>query len=279
MKIKYLNRVYEGIALLLTLGCLGILIFESTPSYDAQLGQLNTAVHQSWQRGQQKVSEDMANLKAEVRKNGNSREGLDRIMRSELLGKKTKEIYKKVEQWRQYKQNFAPLQVALKRYQKWLINEFRDLDIAPIDTTQPLVKSLDIGSTAIANQLLINNQKLDIYKLQAMVLRKLGAEDVTTAIRCCFGCRYVDVVPKATKVQVGEDYQADMIFGEHGFWGNIKFYVHNQPILIQGGKSKIVFKPQGIGKQHWEAKFRFRSHGKDTAIVHKVYYKVLPPTN
>lgn len=274
MKIKYLNRVYEAVALLLTIGCLGILIFESTPRYDAQLGELNTAVHQSWQRGQQKVNEDMANLKAEVRKNGNSREGQDRIMRSELLSKKTREIYKKIEQWRQYKQNFTPLQVALKRYQKWLITEFRDLDIASININQTLVKSLDVGSTAIANQLLINEQKLRIYRSQAMVLRKLGAEDVTTTIRCCFGCRYIDAVPKATKIPVGEDYEADMYFGEHGFLRYPRFYINDQPIAIFDGKSKITFRAQNTGKKYWEAKFKFFSNNKDTTIVRKVYYEV-----
>jgi hypothetical protein len=232
-------------------------------------------IHQSWQRGQQKISEDMANLKAEVRKNGNSREGQERIRRSELLSKKTKEIYKKIEQWRQHKQNFAPLQVAVKHYQEWIIDEFRDLDIAPIDTIQPLVKSLDVGSTAIANQLLINNQKLDIYKWQAMVLRKLGAGDLTQAIKCCFGCQYVDAVPKATKVQVGEDYEADMYFGEHGFLRYPRFYINDQPIAISEGKSKIIFRTQNTGKQYWEAKLKFQTYPrKDTTIVRKVYYEV-----
>lgn len=271
--MKTVTRIYESIALLLSLGCLGILIFESAPRYDAQLGELNTMIHQSWQRGQQKVIKDMANLKVEVRKNGNSREGQDRIRRSKLLGKKTKEIYEEIEQWRQYKQNFTPLQATLKRYHEWFVAEFSDLELF-IDTTQIFIKSLDVGSTAIANQLLINEQKLRIYRSQATVLRKLGAEYVTPTTRYCFGCRYADVVTETIKVEVGKDYQTDMYFGEHGLLRRLRAYINNQPVPIHYGRGKVTFRAQNTGKKYWEAKFKFFSNNKDTTIVRKVYYEV-----
>lgn len=276
--MKTVTRIYEGIALLLTLGCLSILIFERAPRYDVQLGELNTVIQQSWQRGQQKVSEDMANLKVEVRQNGNSREGRERIKLAKLLLKKTTAITNKLEQW--HTQSFAPVQAALQQYKQWLKTEFKYIDLAPIDTAQTLDASFDLGkASTIASKALIGEKKLHIQRLQAMILRQLGAGDY---IDYCHLCGYfkVNVVPQLQQVQVGNYYQAEVPIQSITIsYTKPRFSVGNTPIPVNAGKSDIVFKPQGTGTQYWEAKFRFLSRGKDTAIVHKVYYKVLPPTN
>lgn len=279
MKVKYLNHVYEAVALLLTVGCLGILIFASAPSYDAQLNELQTAMNQSWQLGQQKTAKEMDELIKDVRKSGNPREGRERIKLAKLLLKKTTAITNKLEQW--HTQSFVPVQVALKQYKQWLKTEFKYIDLAPIDIAQTLDKPFDLGKVStIASKALIGEKKLHIQRLQAMVLRQLGAGDLTISCRCYFGYRHVDTVPKLTKVQVGNYYEAEVPIKSITIsYAKPRFNVGNTPTPIRDGKSDIVFKPQGTGTQYWEAKFRFRSRGKDTAIVRKVYYEVLPPTN
>jgi hypothetical protein len=235
-------------------------------------------MNQSWQLGQQKAVKEMDELIKDVRKNGNSREGRERIKLAKLLLKKTTAITNKLEQW--HTQSFAPVQAALQQYKQWLKTEFKYIDLAPIDTAQTLNASFDLGkASTIASNALIGEKKLHIQRLQAMILRQLGAGDY---IDYCHLCGYfkVNVVPQLQQVQVGNYYEAEVpIQGITISYTKPRFSVGNTPIPVNAGKSDIVFKPQGTGTQYWEAKFRFLSHGKDTTIVRKVYYKVLPPTN
>lgn len=277
MKVKHLNRVYEGIALLLMVTCVGQILW-GTPSYNAQLSELKTAMNQSWQLEQQKVAKDMHELIIDVRKNGNSREGRERIKLAELLIKKTTAITNKLEQWRTT--SFAPVQTTLKEYKQWFTHEFEYLDILPIDTTQTLTKSFDLSkASTIAAQALISEKKLHIQRLQAMVLRKLGAgaDDFTAGFRCCGGpCRYIEAVPKVDKVQVGDDYQADLYYGAKPNFIELSCFLNNQALLTYDGHSKITFLPNKTGKQQLEVKVMYYDllQDKKNTQVHKIYYEV-----
>jgi hypothetical protein len=277
MKTKYLNRIYEGIALLLMFICVGQILW-GAPNYDAQLSELKTAMNQSWQLENQKAAKDMHELIIDVRKNGNSREGRERVKLAELLIKKTTAITNKLEQWRTT--SFAPVQIALKKYKKWFTHEFEYLDILPIDTTQTLTKSFDLSKTStIAAQALISEKKLHIQRLQAMVFRKLGsgADDFSDGFGCSGGtCRYIEAVPKVNKVQVGDDYQADMYYAAKPNFIRLSCFLNNQVLLAYDGHSKITFQPNKTGRQQLEVKVKYYDllQDKKNTHVHKIYYEV-----
>jgi hypothetical protein len=280
MKIKYLKRIYEAIALLFMLVCVGQILW-GAPNYDAQLSELKTAMNQSWQLENQKVAKDMANLKKSVRINGNSREGLDRLKRSQILGKKTAEINGILNQAHrllpQYSADLKTVQTTVNNYIKWLYTEFKDLELTPLDPAQNLVKHLVQNHTStVATQALISEYKLYIQRLQAMVLRQLGAEDIFIS-GCCGGtCRYIEAIPKVNKVQVGDDYQADMYYGANPTFTRVSCFLNNQALLAYDGYSKITFQPKKTGKQQLEVKVKYYDllQDKKNTHVHKIHYEV-----
>ncbi len=276
-----ITRIYEIFVLLIVLGCLGQILW-GTPTYDAQLSELQTAMDISWQQGHKKAVEDMEDLKEDVHKNGNLREGRERIKRAQLLIKKTTKInglFERISnQWHNGKQGFGALKKAMKKYKDWLNNEYGHLDLAPIDPKHISVKYFGGGKpTTIAAKALITEQQLYIQHLQAMILKKLANWSLTSI--CGHFRLGLDIIPKLHQIQVGDSYQADMILSGGVFRLIPKFSIYKTPLPVNAGKSEVIFKTQGIGKQYWEARFRFMSRGKDTTIVQKVYYEVLPKGN
>ncbi|EAY28662.1 hypothetical protein [Microscilla marina] len=276
-----ITRIYEIVVLLIVLGCLGQILWD-TPTYDLQLGDLQTAMKAIWQQGHKKAGKAMENLKEDVHKNGNSREGRERIKRAQLLIKKTTKLNGLFErtnnQWHNGKQGFDALKKALKKHTDWINSEFNDLDLAPVDPKHTLAKYPHrSNATTIATKALIAEKKLQIQRLQAMILRKLGAGDLSVSI----SDRYFrpGVIPTLNQIQVGDRYQADMILSGTASRSIPRFSIYKIPLPVNEGKSEVIFKTQGVGKQYWEARFRFNSRGKDITIVQKVYYEVLPQGN
>jgi hypothetical protein len=173
--------------------------------------------------------------------------------------------------------NLDTLQKAIKQYKKWLSIEFKDRKLPPIDSAQTLTNFCDLGNTtAIGAQALIGEKKLRIQQLQALVLSRIGAGDYSLDIRCCFSCYGVYTTPQTTLIEVGKDYKADMFFNSLVHLRHLHFAMNDQPIYRRHNETgEVTFKAQGTGTQHWDATFRFHSYdGKDTTIVHKIYYEV-----
>lgn len=274
--MKTVTRVYEVIALLLVLGCLGQILWRAA-SYDAQLSELKTAMSNGWQKAQWQAIERINLLTKDVRRNGNPRSGTESIKRAQLLRKKTAQINQVLDKAiDDQTYNLDTLQKAIKQYKKWLSIEFKDRKLPPIDSAQTLTNFCDLGNTtAIGAQALIGEKKLRIQQLQALVLRRLGIIDLAGVIRCCFGCQRVYTTPQATLVELGKDYKADMYFGNSVFFRHLYFVMNDQPIPIRSEMGEVTFKAQGAGTKHWNATFGFHSYdGKDTTIVHKIYYEV-----
>lgn len=273
--MKTVTRIYEVIALLLVLGCLGQ-IFWGASSYDAQLSELKTAMSNGWQQAQWQAIEKINHLTRDVRRNGNPRSGTESIKQAQLLRKKTDQINQVLDKASDQTYNLDTLQRALKQYKKWLSIEFKDRNLPPIDSAQTLSNFCDLGNTtAIGAQALIGEKKLRIQQFQALVLSRIGAGDYSLPIRCCFGCQRIYTTPQATLVEVGKDYRADMYFGNSVFFRHLHFAMNNQPIAIRSEMGEVTFKTQGTGTKRWDARFGFHSYnGKDTTIVHKIYYEV-----
>jgi hypothetical protein len=109
-----------------------------------------------------------------------------------------------------------------------------------------------------------------------MVLRQLGAEDIFIS-GCCGGtCRYIEAIPKVNKVQVGDDYQADMYYGANPTFTRVSCFLNNQALLAYDGYSKITFQPKKTGKQQLEVKVKYYDllQDKKNTHVHKIHYEV-----
>ncbi|EAY28663.1 hypothetical protein [Microscilla marina] len=271
-----ITRIYEIVVLLIVLGCLGQILW-GAPTYDAQLSELQTAMNISWQQGHKKAVEDMENLEEDVHKNGNPREELESIKRAQLLIKKTTKINGLFErtnnQWHNGKQGFDALKRAVKKHADWINSEFGDFDLELVDPKHALAKYPHrSNATTIATKALIAEKKLQIQRLQAVILRKLGVDEITFT-----GCglrSWQRVVPQTNVVQVGDTYTADLFLVKIRRYGSLttRMYYNNKIT----GDGAVRFEVLQRGKQYWEAKFRYYTVDgkKDTTIVQKVYYEV-----
>lgn len=174
-----------------------------------------------------KKSSDQAlqSLKKDVKKNGNSREGLERIKRAELLKKKSMTLLGSLSKIKQQLIDKAgqgldekthrpkdPLNVRttqrlmrksadtlsqqLEYYVDWLSDEFKDLDLPKFEPLGKGYGELSFYQTFFANANLgetlciLTNKQSEVLRYQAEVLKKLGAGDLTADLKFDSGFRY-----------------------------------------------------------------------------------------
>ena len=255
-------------------------------------------------------------LRADVKKQGNSREGRERIKRFELLMKQTREAVNYLEslKTRLYQgQNVQQLMFTqgngmkvvhkMAQYFHWVGYEFRDLNILIIDypsnTTQWIYLEYDMprrkfikknqawkkfaqhnfaNSSPEAVTTLLTTWQYNLKMQEQMVMKKLGAGDLSTDLHPD-AAGGVFVAQPLRQIPVGDELTAEVVI--ENFYGvsrvNPRFLANNIPVVINAGKGKVQFVPQTIGKQYWEARFIIKSRGRDSSIVKRTPFVVLPP--
>ena len=308
-------KVYEVIALLI-IALVWIMMLFSPQDYSMHFKALQSTEEQGLTYANQQVQKDMLNLRKEVKKQGNSREGRERIKRFELLMKQTREAVNYLEslKTRLYQgQNVQQLMFTqgngmkvvhkMAQYFHWVGYEFRDLNISIIDypsnTTQWIYLEYDMprrkfikknqawkkfaqhnfaNSSPEAVTTLLTTWQYNLKMQEQMVMKKLGAGDLSTDLHPD-AAGGVFVAQPLRQIPVGDELTAEVVI--ENFYGvsrvNPRFLANNIPVVINAGKGKVQFVPQTIGKQYWEARFIIKSRGRDSSIVKRTPFVVLPP--
>lgn len=291
MNWNSIYTIYQRLASLVMAICIGWLLFASPPTYHAVLQDLHKATHTSIKNTKSDHSQRMEDLQEDVYKNGNSREGLDRVKRAEALQTNTLKV---IETLRQLENDISPprllkqqVQQLMRTHTKWIQREFQDLNptylpnaiIQPNVLPNQGVTSVLHTPTDLALKAWLAQQQLLLLHYEHNILRALGAFDIYIGGGSC-GPYYSYVmfgVAPTKIISVGDTYTADLIWLDdkritQSKWLKGKMYYNNQ----RARDGRVPFTPKGTGKQQWEAKFKFRIQGKDTTVVRKVYYDFLP---
>lgn len=290
MNWNSIYTIYQRLASLVMAICIGWLLFASPTTYHALLQDLYKATQTSIEDAKSNHSQKIEDLKEDVYKNGNSREGLDRVKRAEALQVKTLKV---IETLRQLENDISlprllkqQVQQLMRTHTKWIQNEFKDLSptYLPNANVQPnvlpnqSVTSILHTPTHIALKAWLAQQHLLLLHYEDKVLYALGAwlESYTWGCGPYYPYTIFSVAP--TKViSVGDTYTADLIWLDqkrslYRYLLRGKTYYNNH----RARDGWVPLTPKSTGKQQWEAKFKFRIQGKDTTVVRKVYYEVLP---
>lgn len=309
-------KIYEVIALLIIVLVWAMLLFGSQ-DYATHFKALQVTQEYSLTKANQRAKKDLHNLRKEVKNWGNSLEGLERIKRTELLMKRTRQIVNYLEKLKarlyqgQTVQNLMftqgnGMQVNKKMAQHfhWVGYEFRDLNISIIDyrsntTTEPVSfehlmphrkfiekpkewkklaqKHFSHASTQGATAFLALWQ-YNLKMQEQIILKKMGASDISSNLHPDIAGG-VFVVQPLRQIEVGDELTAEMVI--ENFYGvsraNPRFLANNIPVVINAGKGEVQFIPQAIGKQYWEARFIIKSRGRDSSIIKHIPFVVLAP--
>ena len=199
----------------------GILFFvgacQSSPPAIRQYGWLNALEH-SLVSAKSASDQALVALKKEVKKQGNSHEGLERIKRAELLKKWTVEMLGDIDKIKSHliknagdglsAQTYMPkhplnknktsaimrkesaiLSKKLNKYCTFLIHKFKDLELPRFELLGKGFKELSFYKTCfeeatLADALLVLTQKQSaVLRYQSEVLKKLRARDLSSAIK------------------------------------------------------------------------------------------------
>ncbi|EAY28665.1 hypothetical protein [Microscilla marina] len=268
-------RIYEIVVLLIVLGCLRQILW-GTPTYDAQLSELQTAMNTNWQQSQKQAFELINDFKESVIIRNNTAQNWESVRKGQQLVHKTKQINNALEHIKTHGQNnqqaLSSLEQTVSKYHQWLQRTFKNLQLPLLDS---LTKYPEVGgATPAVVRALVTTKQLQLQQVQKMVLRALLIVCPSGEIKCCFGCQRVYITPKSQLVQVGDEYRASLYYGQPVDGESIK---RSSSPHLQYRKGVVSFTQKNRGKQYWEAKFRYYTYnGKDTTVVHKIYYEALP---
>ncbi|OJJ17893.1 hypothetical protein BKI52_28970 [marine bacterium AO1-C] len=300
MKWNTIYRIYEGLAVVITLGCWWLYITTQIIDSEVHWQSFNSAVERYVNKACKASVDADSMLKADVRKNGNSREGIERIKRAALLQERTNEVMKALEttknhlkampagarrkasNWMVSQGEAHRVKEWLDKYVTWLSEEFKDLTlpkfekIAEGDEENALYFAHNyFAYTSPAEAVTVLSHKQSIVKrYESEVLKKLGAGDITGSF-VCYWLR-PGVFASTKIIQVGEEYNADMFIEISASRANPRMSINQTPVMVRDGQGQVVFRAQGVGKQFWEGKIRARVYGKDSTFVHRVPLEVLP---
>jgi len=307
MKRNTIYHIYEGLALILT--CLSWWAFFYS-AYTVETTHWQSLSHtlETIHANAYTASQDaLISLRKDVRKQGNSREGLERVKRAELLIKKTNGIFTKLEEAKGYLQKLDPAEQAtterfmvrsgfayqlkanLDDYTRWLQNEFRDLDLpkfAPLaegNEKNPLYQISEpdrdfaynyfASTSATEAMALITQKQTEVKRYEKAVLGKLWNEP---GFFSCYGCGWIGLKLWQTNyiIPVGETYTAAMFIGRAVSEANPQMMMNNQFLTIWNGTTEIGFETQKTGQQFWEGKIVYKHEGRYKTVTHKVPFEV-----
>ncbi|WP_045113615.1 hypothetical protein [Microscilla marina] len=292
MNWNTIYRIYEVLAICLVVICVGLMAFTPPFAYQTTFNILQTTLNEDIKDSKAYLITAIKNLKAEVAKFGNGRDGLSRLKRAKLVQSTTQKVMQALYQIE--KNNHQPQIVKQQVYQvmnahvKWLNKEYEDLDkphfTLPFDfplktpTLGQWVTHFFDTTTSASLKAWLAQQRLSLLHYQSQVLYFLGAFypniDISEAFPFNLAPSPITVTAPTSWVRVGDTYTADMFWITHWHYASLitKMYYNNKIT----GDGAVRFEVPPRGKQYWEAKFRYYTVDgkKDTTIVQKVYYEV-----
>ncbi|HAS40103.1 MAG TPA: hypothetical protein DCS93_06465 [Microscillaceae bacterium] len=307
MKWNTLYHVYEGLILLL-IGCCWWAFFDPFIPNPTHWQSLNQTLDTIYVDAYTASQDALIDLRKEVRKQGNPREGLDRVKRAALLAKKTNQVFASLEEAKGYLQKLDPVEQAtterfmirsrfayqlkanLDGYTQWLTNEFRDLDLprfAPLaegneenslyyvsEPDKDFAHNYFESTPAIGAIALLSQKQIQLKRYEMVVLKKLGSEP--TGILCGGGWIAPTLGKLKIVIPVGDEYTADMFIGASARETNPRMILNGEPLSVRSGSTNIRFETKEIGPQFWEGKVVYKHKGRYKTVAHKVPFEVLP---
>ncbi|OJJ21717.1 hypothetical protein BKI52_14545 [marine bacterium AO1-C] len=218
-------------------------------------------------------------IKADVRKQGNSREGLERIKRCNILHTRTLVLIDTLQLFKGKLNNQTPaattpvrqllwhneegrkLAIKVNKYITWLGYEFKDLRLPKfelITTRHFAVKEeqqhpdkfaqlhFAYGSVATVRALLTFWQNT-LLEYEREILKKLGSGDLCASM-CCYGCGGVEarVSTQSDIIRLGEVYEAKMFVSTNASRANPRATYNGSPIMVKDGRGEVRVKVKPI---------------------------------
>ncbi|OJJ17892.1 hypothetical protein BKI52_28965 [marine bacterium AO1-C] len=309
MKWNTAYHVYEIIALLLIALSWWSWVTDSGHYETSHWQALNNRLEYGLALARTQADKADTTLRKEVKKTGNSREGLARIKRMELLRKRTNEVmadlhntiqhlkimpedgYRQANDWMVKEGAANRTKQILDYYVDWLASEFNDLSlpkfekIAEGNQENSLYYEREADKDFTHNYFdntspeeaiaILTQKQLIIKRYEAEVLKRLGGG-------CCFcGSWKFNRIDTKTfapvnTIQVGDEYTADMFIQSSASKANPRMSINQTPLMVKDGQADVAFKAQTIGKQFWEGKITLKIRGRDSTFIHRVPFEVLP---
>ncbi|OJJ17895.1 hypothetical protein BKI52_28980 [marine bacterium AO1-C] len=309
MKWNTIYHSYEGIALLMIGWCWWTFFYPKTPTEVTHWQSLNYTLETRTIDAYTASQDAITDLRKDVRNQGNSREGVERIKRAELLSSKTNHVFARLGEAKGYLQQLDPAEQAtterfmvhsgfayqlknkLDDYTQWLANEFRDLALpkfSPLaegneENSLYYVSEPDkdfahnyFESTSAAEAIALMTQKqTQIKRYEIEVLKRLY--DGPTVSFCC-GCDRIRAELGKLKalIPVGEEYTADMFIGRSARETNPRMTLNGEPLAVISHYGAVEFQTKEVGQQFWEGKIVYKHEGQYRRVDYKVPFEVLP---
>jgi uncharacterized protein YaeQ len=253
-------------------------------------------------------------LKTDVKLNSNSREGLDRIKRTQLLQSKTAQLCDSIDYWQSLVPNGSSdvqirqvllgkegkkLLSALDEHVQWLDSEFKDLYLPKLtrfsqprfQRTVKTTNSVDeflffhfSNASISVVQTWFAQTRLQIFAYAQQILRQLDEDDLST---CCFCVPriWAAVTENSSIIKLGEIYQAELCIADIAGKARPRMTLNGTPIAVLDGVADVSIQvapiadsvPAHIDKvtRYWQGSITFKSKGRDTTLYVKKPYTVL----
>lgn len=299
MKWNTAYHIYEAGAILVIILSWWLWATDQNINQGIHWQSFDGVMERSLTRGQVASQKAVKDLREDVRKNGNSREGLARIERALVLQKRTQKIiatldkakkrlntmpsgaYCKVSNWLIAQGEAHRIKKKLDQHVNWLNWEHRDL----VEPFEKFAKGNPAGNQDFAHyyfeyaspaeaSLILSFKQVIIRRYEAQLLKKLGAGDLSSG--CSINWVEAGVWAPTDIIQAGDTYTADLFISTGARVRDLKMQINQTPLMIQDGQGRVAFQTQGVGRQFWEAKVIWRLAGRDTTVTQRVPLEVLP---
>ncbi|OJJ17889.1 hypothetical protein BKI52_28950 [marine bacterium AO1-C] len=304
------NKMYltfEILALLVIAWVWGDML-QGAPKFSEHFTALQSAEDYGLRQAKLRAKEQVKDLRQDVRKQGNSREGRERIKRAEQLLEHTQQVVaflegvkrqlnklprNRVNDWMIEQKKAYEIKDTLDKYVKWMVKEYKDLTLPELNALAKSNKATPLYSkkesdkdfahsyfenaSKVEVKAFLSQKQLVVKQYEAEVLKKLGAGDLSSDLHPDVAGG-VFVHQPLLQIPVGDHLIAEMVI--KNFYGvtkaNPRFFVNNTPIVVADRQGKVAFVANEVGKKHWQAKFILRIQGRDSIIIHQVPFEVLP---
>lgn len=288
-------QVYGALAMLTVALCWCWVAWVPLNNYQQQLEEANLLMERSLAMVKERAKELDDETVKDVKKNGNSEEGLERIERGKLLRKRTQAVIDQIEQLKQaIKTNQQAYRVMVEQgnalridqltqgHIQWLNHEYRDLDILKfkfIRGSRAFISTKHHFSHATSSAAIawLNQRALAVRRYEHKVARKLLGASMPG---CYWFINSYDpiVFPKYKQIQVGDEYTADLFISKSAGRHRPRMTSYGQPIAVNDWMGEVVIPAQKLGKFYWSGTITYKDirTKKDSTITFHQFYQVVP---
>lgn len=288
-------QIYGALAMLTIALCWCWVAWVPLNNYQQQLEEGNLLMERSLAMVKERAKELDDEAIKDVKKNGNSEEGLERLDRGKLLRKRTQAVIDQIEQlkqgiktnqkayWVMVEQgNALKIDQLTQEHIQWLNHEYRDLDISKFKlnrSTREFISAKRHFSHATSTGAIawLNQRALAVRHFEHRIARKLlGA----FSFSCNWFTNSYDpmVFPKYKQIQVGDEYNADLFMSKAVSKSRPRMTSYGQPIAVADGMSTVDIPTQKSGKFYWSGTITYYdTHTKkDSTVTFHQFYQVIP---